>query len=368
MTDRGWVSSNPPGNWRHQRVVAIYVHNVSPDLNLTLSGSPGAVDPGQQVTYTATVSNSGNGADANVAFQDLLPGKATLVSANATPGELHRNPTGSLQPRSARTRAPRPRSRSSSRPTWPGKMTDHAWVSANPPGNWQHERAVDTYVRNVSPGLDAPAQRIARRSVNTGQQVTYTATVGEHRQRQRRQRGLPDLLPEQHDARLGHDEPGHLLGQPDDRVQPRGARPRRLGHDHDRRHGQPARQDHGPRLGLHDPARPLGAPATRSTPRFTRRRPPPRPPQPGRPRPRSSDHRCGGTAPRPERNARRAPTVAWKIPRNRTRDQLIGESGVSCLHMNTAWTEKGDETVEAGIADTSAETARTRRLGVACRR
>ena len=104
MTDHGWVSSNPPGNWQHHRSVSVYVHDVSPNLSLKLSGSPGAVDPGQQVTYAATVSNSGNGAAATVAFQDLLPGKATLVSVSPSQGTLQRQPDDPLQPRVAERR------------------------------------------------------------------------------------------------------------------------------------------------------------------------------------------------------------------------------------------------------------------------
>jgi uncharacterized repeat protein (TIGR01451 family) len=193
MTDRAWVSSNPPGNWRHQRVVSVYVHNVSPSLNLRLSGSPGAVDPGQQVTYTATVTNSGNGADANVAFQDLLPGKATLVSANATQGSCTGSPLvlcnlGALNAGASATITIVVTA------NVPGKMTDHAWVSANPPGNWQHERAVDTYVRNVSPAI---ALRLSGSpgSVNVGQQVTYTATVTNTGNGSDANAGFQDLLP-----------------------------------------------------------------------------------------------------------------------------------------------------------------------------
>ncbi len=193
MTDRAWVSSNPPGNWRHQRVVSVYVHNVSPNLNLKLSGSPGAVDPGQQVTYTATVSNSGNGADGNVAFQDLLPGKATLVSATATQGSCTGSPLvlcnlGALNAGASATIT------IAVTANVPGKMTDHGWVSANPPGNWQHGRAVDTYVRNVSPAL---ALRLSGSpgAVNAGQQVTYTATVTNTGNGSDANAGFQDLLP-----------------------------------------------------------------------------------------------------------------------------------------------------------------------------
>ena len=193
MTDHGWVSSNPPGNWQHHRTVSVYVHDVSPNLNLKLTGSPGAVDPGQQVTYTATVSNSGNGAAGSVAFQDLLPGKATLVSATASQGSCSGSPMvlcnlGSLNAGASATITIVVTANQ------PGPMTDHGWVSANPPGNWQHERSVDTYVRNVSPAL---ALRLAGSpgSVNAGQQVTYTATVTNTGNGTDANAGFQDLLP-----------------------------------------------------------------------------------------------------------------------------------------------------------------------------
>ena len=173
--------------------VTVYVHNVSPSLNLKLSGSPGAVDPGQQVTYTATVSNSGNGADGNVAFQDLLPGKATSSrrtrAREAAPAARWFSAISeSLNAGASATITIVVTANA------PGKLTDHAWVSANPPGNWQHERAVDTYVRNVSSAL---ALRLSGSpgSVNAGQQVTYTATVTNTGNGSDAVAGFQDLLP-----------------------------------------------------------------------------------------------------------------------------------------------------------------------------
>ncbi len=175
MTDHGWVSSSPPGNWQHHRAVSIYVQPSARTWTQKLSVRPEPIDPGQQVTYTATVSNSGNGAAGSVAFQDLLPGKATLVSANASQGSCSGTPVilcslGSLNAGASATIT------IVATANVPGKMTDHAWVSANPPGNWQHQRSVDVYVRDVSPAL---ALRLSGSpgSVNAGQQVTYTATV-----------------------------------------------------------------------------------------------------------------------------------------------------------------------------------------------
>src|SRR5262249_13992065 len=59
LTDTGWVSNTPPRHWHHERHVRSWVRNLSPNLDLRLTGAPGTVNPGQQVTYTATVTNRG---------------------------------------------------------------------------------------------------------------------------------------------------------------------------------------------------------------------------------------------------------------------------------------------------------------------
>jgi uncharacterized repeat protein (TIGR01451 family) len=193
MTDHGWVSDNPPGNWQHHRTATVYVHDVSPSLDLKLSGSAGAVDNGQEVTYTATVTDSGNGTAATVAFQDLLPGKATLVSASTSQGTCSGSPIVlcNLGPLNAGASATVTIVVTADQP---GTMTDHGWVSDNPPGNWQHERFVDTYVRDVTPAL---ALRLTGSpgSVNVGQQVTYTATVTNTGSGTDANAGFQDLVP-----------------------------------------------------------------------------------------------------------------------------------------------------------------------------
>ncbi len=175
MTDHGWVSTNPPGNWQHERTVSVFVHNVSSNVDLKLSGSPGTVDAGQQVTYTATVSNNGNGAAPNVDFQDLLPGKATLVSTAPSQGSCSGNPVVlcSLGALNGGASATVTIVVTANKPGW---MTDHGWVSTNPPGHWQHERTVNTYVRNVSANVDLKLAG-SPGTVDPGQQVTYTATI-----------------------------------------------------------------------------------------------------------------------------------------------------------------------------------------------
>src|SRR5262249_62380497 len=108
ITDRGCISTNPPGAWPPQRAATPAVRNVKANLDFHLVGSPSAVNAGQQVTYTATIGNHGSGPAATVAFQDLIPGKATLVSATPSPGPCSGNPTHGCSPRSPAPGAPAP--------------------------------------------------------------------------------------------------------------------------------------------------------------------------------------------------------------------------------------------------------------------
>ena len=178
ITDRGWVSTTPPGGWHHERSATTLVRDVRPDLDLGLTGSPGVVNTGQQVTYTATITNRGSGAAATAGFQDAIPGSTTLVSTSPSQGTCSGNPTiicnlGSLNPGASATVTMVVAT------THAGYITDRGWVSTTPPGGWHHERSAATLVRDVRPDLDfhlvgSPS------AVNTGQQVTYTATIGNH--------------------------------------------------------------------------------------------------------------------------------------------------------------------------------------------
>jgi len=178
IVDRGWVSTSPPGDWHHERDVTTNVTGAIAELELQLSGSAPVVNAGQQVVYTATVTDHGTAAVANAAFQDLLPGKVTLVSATAGQGSCSGNPTvvcnlGPIAPNGTATVTVTVTT------TQGGSIVDRGWVSASPPGSWQHERDVVTAVRNVTPDLDfhlvgSPS------SVTAGQQITYTAVIGNH--------------------------------------------------------------------------------------------------------------------------------------------------------------------------------------------
>ncbi len=179
IVDRGWVSTSPPGGWHHERDVTTNVTGApSGDLDLHLSGAPPVVNAGQQVVYTATVENHGPAAVASAAFQDELPGKVTLVSASVSQGSCSGNPTivCNLGPLAANASATVTITVTT---TDGGTIVDRAWVSANPPGNWHHERDVSTSVRSVSPDLDFHLVG-SPTSVNVGQQVTYTAIIGNH--------------------------------------------------------------------------------------------------------------------------------------------------------------------------------------------
>ena len=108
------------------------------------------MNAGQQVTYTATVTNTGNGTDANAGFQDLLPGNTTLVSVTPSQGTCSGNPTiecnlGALDRGASATITIVVTANQ------PGTITDRAWVSTNPPGNWEHQHSVSTQVHPAPP-------------------------------------------------------------------------------------------------------------------------------------------------------------------------------------------------------------------------
>src|SRR5579863_10246781 len=137
-------------------------------LRLSLNGAPGVVNVGQQLTYTATISNNGPGTASTAAFQDLLPGKATLDSANPSQGSCSGNPTlecnlGSLAPAATATVT------ITVTANQPGPIVERGWISNNPPNGWHDQRIVTSYVRSVNPDLDLHLNG-APGVVNVGQQ------------------------------------------------------------------------------------------------------------------------------------------------------------------------------------------------------
>ena len=231
--------------------------HASPNLALRLSASAGTVSTGQQVTYTATVVNTGRRADRNAGLRDLLPGKATLVSTTPSQGscsgsQVIRCNLGSLARGASATVTI---VATANRPGW---MTDYAWVSTNPPGGWEHRHSVSTNVQGVSSERRIEPHRVARprRHRPAGDVHRDRRQLGERNGRECR---VPGSASGEGDPGLREREPGKLQRQPDRRVQPRVAERRRLRHSHDRRHGEPAGMDDRPRLGLEQPARELAA-------------------------------------------------------------------------------------------------------------
>ena len=175
LVDRGWVSANPPGHWTHERLAVTRVRPAAVSLDLRLSGSPGPVVVGQQVTYTSVVSNDGPGSLASVAFQDQLPGRASLVSATASQGSCASGSPvvcdlGSLAAGASATVT------ITAAAKYAGLLVDRGWVSANPPGHWTHERLAVTRVRPAAVSLDLRLSG-SPGPVVVGQQVTYTASI-----------------------------------------------------------------------------------------------------------------------------------------------------------------------------------------------
>jgi uncharacterized repeat protein (TIGR01451 family) len=212
MLDSAWVSTNPPGGWMHYHAVRTFVQGSSANVDLQLTGSPGTVNVGQQVTYTATVTNNGSGPAASVAFQDLLPGKASFGSASPSQGSCSGNPVvlcnlGSLAAGASATVTIVVTANQ------PGPMTDNGWVSSNPPGHWQHHRAVTTQVVNVTANVDLRLTG-SPGTVGIGDQVTYTATIGNNGNAAASTVAFQDLLPGKASLVVTNPSQGSCSGNP----------------------------------------------------------------------------------------------------------------------------------------------------------
>jgi hypothetical protein len=151
---------------------AHHAHHAA-SLDFRLTGSPGSVLTGQQVSYTATVSNDGPGTIANAAFQDQLPGKATLDSVSG-PGCNNSAPVectlGTLANGASDTITITVTAND------PGLMINRGWVSTNPPGNWRHERLVITAVKRSHATVTTTATTTTAHT--TGTTTTGTTTTG----------------------------------------------------------------------------------------------------------------------------------------------------------------------------------------------
>ena len=177
-------------------------------LQLSLHRSPGVVNVGQQITYTATITNNGPGTATSAGFQDELPGKATLDSANPSQGSCNGNPTlecnlGSLAPSASATVT------ITVTANQPGPLVNRGWISGNPPNGWHDQHIVTSYARSLNPNLDLHLNG-SPGVVNVGQQITYTATITNNGTRHSHQRRLPRRAPRQSHPRLGQPEPGQL--------------------------------------------------------------------------------------------------------------------------------------------------------------
>lgn len=92
-TNQALVDPNntiPEGNETNNAAQATTTVNVGAgniDLQISKSGPPAPVEPGEEITYTIAASNAGTNVAFNVTVQDVLPAGTTFVSAaDATPG------------------------------------------------------------------------------------------------------------------------------------------------------------------------------------------------------------------------------------------------------------------------------------------
>jgi uncharacterized repeat protein (TIGR01451 family) len=150
------------------------------NLGVTLSGAPHAVDPGQTVTYTATVKNAGPNDAANVRLRDWIPGKASLGSATASQGSCTgtRPITCQLGAVAANASATVTVTVTANKGGW---MEDQARVFSDmrDPHPANNIRVVRTLVRTDRANVGV-AIAVSPRPAHVGQNVTYTLTVRNH--------------------------------------------------------------------------------------------------------------------------------------------------------------------------------------------
>lgn len=150
------------------------------NLGVTLSGSPHAVDPGETVTYTATVKNSGPNDATNVRLRDWIPGKATFASATASQGTCTgtRPVTCQLGTLAANASATVTITVTANKGGW---MSDQAraFSDVRDPHPLNNVRVVRTLVRTDRANVGV-AIAVSPRPAHVGQNVTYTLTVRNH--------------------------------------------------------------------------------------------------------------------------------------------------------------------------------------------
>ena len=150
------------------------------NLGVTLSGSPHAVDPGQTVTYTATVKNAGPDDATNVRLRDWAPAKATFGSATASQGSCSgtRPVTCQLGTLAANASATVTVTVTADKGGW---MEDQARVASDQrdPHPVNNIRIVRTFVRTDRANIGV-AIAVSPRPAHVGQDVTYTLTVRNH--------------------------------------------------------------------------------------------------------------------------------------------------------------------------------------------
>ncbi len=150
------------------------------DLVLTLSGSPRVADPGQSVTYLATVLNNGPDTASDVRLRDWIPAKAALVSATSTQGSCSAGrpvvcQLGTLGNGASATVTV---TVTAERGGW---MVDQArvWSDQRDPHPFNNIRVARTFVHPIRADLGVTIA-VAPRPAHVGQDVTFTLTVRNH--------------------------------------------------------------------------------------------------------------------------------------------------------------------------------------------
>lgn len=147
------------------------------DLAVTLTGSPGTVTVGGQVTYTSTVTNNGPDTATSVTYRNWLPGKASLVSSTAGQGSCAASKPYVLCSLGTLTSGQSTTVTIVVMANKPGLVVDHARVRADqrdshPRSNDASTKTTVSYRANLAVSLAGSPG-----AVKVGGQVTYTSTV-----------------------------------------------------------------------------------------------------------------------------------------------------------------------------------------------
>ncbi len=152
LVDTATVTNNEFNSDPNTAMSSVPVAPVS-NLSITMSGPPGSVGVGSDVTYTISASNSGPSTDPDAVVTDTLPANVTFVSATggATPsGGVLTLPLGSMAPGAMTTMTIVVTPTAVAAGTGTGSITNSAVITSPSDANLENSASVQTTVTAVT--------------------------------------------------------------------------------------------------------------------------------------------------------------------------------------------------------------------------